>query len=74
MFSDITNVTNAQFDARSMMWIKSENRRFEWNDIHTTRSGEFFSMDRYYVPSMYETSFYLPATCAFYFVLSWYFD
>jgi hypothetical protein len=28
MFSDITNVTNAQFDAKAMMWVKNENNRF----------------------------------------------
>jgi len=26
MFSDVTNVTNSQFDAKAMMWIKSEKR------------------------------------------------
>ena len=42
--------------------------------MFTTRSGEFFSMDRYHVPSMYDTSFYIPLVCAFYGLLSFYFD
>lgn len=73
MFSDVTNVTNAVFDAKAMMWTKT-NRRFEWNDLFTENSGEFFSMDRYLVPSMASTSIAMPLVCLFYGVLSWYFD
>lgn len=73
MFSDITNVTNATFDAKAMMWTKT-NRPFVWNDVFLEQRGEFFSMDRYYVPSMAATSVAMPAVIMFYGTLSWYFD
>lgn len=73
MFSDITNVTNATFDAKAMMWTKT-NRKFEWADCFTEQHGEFFSLDRYHVPSLAATSVAMPGVIIFYGVLSWYFD
>jgi len=73
MFSDITNVTNATFDVKMAMWTKT-NRKFEWSDMFTEHSGEFFSLDRYHVPSMAATSVAMPLIISFYGVLSWYFD
>ena len=72
LYGDVARITSNHMLPEHLLWVPG--REFRTEDIFNEVSGQFFTKDRFVVPSMFSTLKHTYFLCFFYLVIAWYFD